>query len=175
METLIYHITKSTSETGKKFAKIAEKIPQVTEAQKAFAKKYGFKAWRPDPSYMLGGITRCFEFEKEPDSKIWAKGPQKGDYFSEGPSGYLPKGAYFPKSYNDYGKPVWQEIQDLNRITKREVNMCVGFNAIHCTIGFSVAKGEFFGFTTKKDWGVSPPKDCEEVTGERYTELFISK
>lgn len=155
----MYFITEKTSETGKKFQVIKDKLKIVRDAQKALAKKYGFKSWRDEYWIFAGKMSSCGEFDKTPDSKIWKNGSAKNEYF--------------PKKNSKKGKLIYSEIMALPVIEIQELNDCVGFDAgpFH-TIGCAFCGKKHFGFIVKKEWGIDIPKDCKEVTETEYDKLF---
>lgn len=154
-------ITKKDSETGKKFQKISEARKIAFNAQKAFAKKHGFKGFRPAYWVAFGGMSSCADFKETPNSSIWKK--------------FL-SGEYYPKKSTKEGKLIWQEIQDLPKVEIDDLNMCIGFNgAPFKTIGFAENNDEFFGFIVGEKWGAKIPSDCEEVTTTIFNNLFKIK
>lgn len=154
----MFYITKKSSETGKKFAQVIEKKAKAFEDQKTLSEKYGFKQWRGGYRCVFGGMSSCLEFKETPDKKIWGKGAQKGEYY--------------PKKNSKVAKVVWQEFQDVTKVTSDELNACVGLKNQLNTIGFASAHIVFFGFETSKKWCLKVPADCEEVTETKYDELF---
>ena len=156
-----YFITEKTSETGKKFQAIAAKRQIVREAALQLAKKYGFQEWRSSYWSVFGGISSCSRFDETPDSKIWGKGAQLGEYY--------------PKKNSKIGKTIHEEFKNLPIVSTEELNMCVGFDgAPFSTIGYSENNDVYFGFSIDDKWEITIPKDCEEVTLTKYKkELFF--
>lgn len=154
-------ITKKNSETGKKFQKISEARKIAFNAQKAFAKKYGFKGFRPAYWVAFGGMSSCADFKENPNPFVWKR--------------FL-SGEYYPKKSTKEGKSIWQEVQDLPRVEIHDLNMCIGFDgAPFKTIGFAENNEDYFGFIVNEGWKVKIPSDCEEVTTTKYKELFKIK
>lgn len=154
----MFYITKKSSETGKKFAQVIEKKAKAFEDQKALSEKYGFKQWRGGYWCAFGGMSSCLDFKETPDKKIWGKGAEKGEFY--------------PKKNSKVAKAVWQEFQDVTKVSKGELNACVGRKDQFQAIGFASRNDEFFGFETSKKWGLKVPTDCVEVTETKYDELF---
>ena len=77
----MYFITEKTSETGKKFEIIKNKLQVVRNAQQAFAKKYNFQKWRDANWVFAGRMSSCADFQEVPDSKVWKKNVISGEFF----------------------------------------------------------------------------------------------
>ena len=155
----MYFITEKTTKTGKKFQKISDRIVEANKATINFAKKHGFKAWRPAYWVAAGGISSCGEFEKTPDPKIWGKGEAPYEFF--------------PKRSSKAGKAIYKEIEELPKVRIHDLNDCIGFEEdAFKTIGFAHNHDKYFGFTAKEDWDIKVPNDCKEITYTEYKKIF---
>ena len=154
----MYFITKTTSETGKKFQVIKEKIDRIHKQQIELSYEFGFEQWRGHGLYVFGGFSSLMFLEK-PDPKIYKLVRHPNEYK--------------PKRNTKKGKEINAKLNAGEVLNRKELNDCVGFNSsfLAC-IGFSFNNPEYFGFTAKEEWDFNPPADCEEVTSARYRELF---
>ena len=110
----MYYITKKSTETGRKFQALSDQIQKSWDAHVAFSDKYKFKQWRGSSMYAFGDITACIEFEEEPDLRIW----KKGQWLN----------SFTPKKNTKEGKAIAKEIEDLPKVSKQNLNMCIGYN-----------------------------------------------
>jgi hypothetical protein len=158
----MYFITLKSSQTGQKFQEILDKIAFAKKSQKAFCEKYKCLKLRPDRFAVFGGVSSCAEFMYTPDPKIWKKG--------------LGPNEFFPRASSKIGKEILQEINEMPKISRDELNSCIGYEADMIeTIGFAFSDIEYFGFSVGEDWKVEIPSDCEEITTSKYKELFQLK
>lgn len=156
----MYYITKKTSETGKKFQVIDEKINKVTEMDVKISKQIGFTRWRGDYWSVYGGFSSLI-FDEAPDKKIYKN---------------LGAKEWMPKLNNKAGKAVQAILNSGLKLSKNELNQCVGFNgAPFKTIGFARNNDKYFGFVVDEKWNIEVPSDCEEITYTKYRELFPSE
>lgn len=153
----MYFKTLRTSETGKKFTAIIEKISVTNQASKEFAKKYDVKAWRPDGFAAFGGIATVM-LNNPPDKKLWKLRKGKTD-------------EYVPNYKTNEGKIVEKELTGVPVVSRHELNMCIGFEADFKSIGFNNSD-KYFGYTTNDEWNVPVPDDCTEITRTEYLKLF---
>lgn len=158
----MYFITEKTSETGQKFAVIAEKLKAVFKAQKEIANKYGFNKWRSGHWVVAGGFSSViFNDESKVDRAIW-----KQDKFGE----------WMPKLNSVTGKEIAAAFKECPTVDSEDLNMCIGFNgAPFQTIGYSANSETHFGFIANREWKVKIPKDCKDVTETEYNKMFKIK
>lgn len=157
----MYYITQKDSETGKKFQAVKEKMEDIYQKQRKLAEKYGFSQWCGYQSQVKGNI-KCVSFEDETkiDPKVWKiYDIYKGEKF------------YSPKLSSKVGKEINQAFHNLPVIGFEELNDCIGAFLFSNCIGFAWGE-EYFGFTTKEEWDVEIPADCEEITFKRWKEIF---
>lgn len=153
----MYYITPKNSDTGRKFQEIEAQGKIALEAQIKLAKKHGFNTWRSHVWAIFGGISSCRDFNETPDPKVWGKG--------------LLDGEYFPKQSSIKGKAIADEIDNLPKVFKDQLNACVGYEDIRNSIGFAFSNDEYFGFTIAERWNHQVPADCEEVNSVKYYEI----
>lgn len=157
----MYFITKRTSETGKKFQVIEEKVDRIHKQQIALSNEFGFEQWRGHSLYVFGGFSSLIFLEK-PDPKIYKL--------------VLHPNEYMPKRNSKKGKEIDAKLNVGEVVNRKEMNDCVGLNSSFTKcIGYALNNPEYFGFTVKEEWDFTPPADCEEVTSTRYKELFSTK
>lgn len=156
----MYYIVEKESETGKKLQAIVDKKQECHKAVVAFADKYGFGEWRPDRMAAIGGISSCCSFKEEPLGSLWKQ---------------VGRGEYMPKRNNKKAKVISEELMSLPVISRRELNMCIGYNSMFNSIGFVWSNKKFFGISIDEKWEFEPPQDCLEVTYTRYKEMFQKK
>lgn len=155
----MHFITKKTSETGKKFQKIAEKASEVTKANRAVAKEIGFDEWRRGYWLVFGGFSSII-FKDKPDEKVWKK--NNGN-------------EWLPRMNTKAGKEIQAKLDATPKVSIDELNQCIGFDgAPFKTIGYAQNNKDYFGFIVDEKWKVKIPKDCKEVTVSNYNELFKS-
>ena len=152
------YITKKDSETGKKFQEITEKRSECFDAQKEIAEKYGFSSWRGGWWTVYGSISSFCNPINTPDSKIWGKGVEKGEFM--------------PKKSSKVGLAIREEIKAMPHISYEDLNLCVGWEADFKHIGYDPTHDEYFGILVDEKWKIKMPSDCEEVTTTRYNEMF---
>jgi hypothetical protein len=155
----MYYITEKSSVTGRKFQALRRKLNAALQAQKVFARKYGFHEWRGATWCCGGGLSSCGKFDTVPDPKIWGKGTEQGEYY--------------PKASSLAGKAILEEMKQLPRVKFTDVNACIGFDGgIGDQIGFNATNKRFIGIILREEWVIKMPEDCTEVTRTRYLELF---
>lgn len=156
----LYFITNKESETGLKFDLIEKKMNQILKRQKAISKNIGFKQWRDSRCAVSGGFSSIV-FKEEPNRKVWSK---------------ISENEYLPKRSSKAGREIWEQLNSVGMVENQELNDCIGFkrNTFH-SIGFAMDNHYFFGFEINDEWGIKIPKDCEEVTGSAYKNLFKIK
>lgn len=153
----MYFITKKTSETGKNFQKIAEKMDVIFNANKKLSEEIGFEQWRGGYWSAFGGFSSLI-FKEKPDEKVFKK---------------VNGNEWLPKLSNKLGKEIQARLDASPKISIEELNQCIGFNgAPFKTIGFARNNKEYFGFVVQEEWKVEIPQDCEEVTVSSYNKLF---
>lgn len=157
----MYYITKIDSETGKKFQALKEKRQVIFDKQKVLSKKYGFSQWIEAP-FLIAGSIECVFFEEETkiDPKIWKLyNTYDGENF------------YAPKLNSKVGKEIKQDFESFEKISWNDLNACVGADMFAKCIGFAWGK-DYFGFTTKEEWALEIPADCQEITYTKWKEIF---
>jgi hypothetical protein len=154
----MYFITKKTSKTGLKFQEIEKKIAESKAAVKVILERFGVKKYASDRWAAAGGLE-CLFFENEPDLNLWKKEKKE-------------RGLYSPNGKTKQGKALAKEFADLPRVSRKELNECIGYKNPWNVIGFTFGFDEYFGFSVGEDWGVKIPSDCKEVTTSKYKELF---
>jgi len=158
----MYFKVKIESKIGIKFKSIAERGEKCVESALQLADVYGSKSIRGNNFSVWGGISSFCEFDNPNalDSKIWKE---------------VRKGEYFPKMNTKIGKSINAEIDNLNTISKIELNNIVGLDgedSMFSSIGFNRNNKEYFGFTTWDNSGYQHQEDCIEITETEYKELF---
>lgn len=157
----MYFITKTTSDTGKKFQVIKEKIDRIHKQQIELSYEFGFEQWRGHGLYVFGGFSSLMFLEK-PDPKIYKLVRHPNEYM--------------PKRNSKKGKEIDDKLNAVEVLNRKELNNCVGLNSSFSKcIGLSLNNPEYFGFEVKEEWDFTPPADCEEVTSARYRELFSTQ
>lgn len=158
----MYFKTKKDSETGKKFAKIVEKLTTIVmPAVRDFAVKHNIKQIRQAHWVAYGGISAAV-FKENADKSGWKL--RKGE-----------SNEYFPSQKTAKGKEIYKELTALPVIEIEDLNSCVNFldQAPFITIGFAYGNEDYFGFEASEKWKeFTPPEDCEEITTKEYKELF---
>ncbi len=154
----MYFKTKRDSETGVKFSQIENKKKEVKDALDLVIKKYGAHGLCGDRWAAFGGCEVLI-FDNAPDTSVWKKSNEINN-------------GYKPKLNTVKGKEIKKYFDSVPKISKKEVNMCIGFNEdMFKTIGYSFANPEYYLFQVSKDWGIDIPLDCEEVTQTEYDSL----
>ena len=155
----MFYITKIDSGTGQKFTELLKQKKIAIQAQKDLSEKYGFESYRSAYWQVWGGFSSCLDFKETPDTKIWGKGAQKGEFY--------------PKKNSKVGKALCNEFNDMPCVSRDDLNKCVDENYDSFNkIGFAFSNDEYYGFITSKKWGMKIPLDCEEVTESKYDKLF---
>lgn len=151
-----YFITPKDSKTGQKFASIQAKVNESKAQIKKLSEEIGFKEYY-NPTYFLAGGIDGLVFPKTPDKKIWK------DYGDN---------SWMPKKNTKKGKEIQAKLDSVVSVTRYELNQCIGYTGYAGFIGFAF-NPDAFGFTLNDEWGVSAPKDCEEVTLSKFKEVFL--
>lgn len=147
----MYFITKRTSETGQKFAKVEQKMKGATKRAKEIASELGAHQWRIEVLSLSGGLSSLF-LKEQPDLKLYRE---------------IRKGEWVPKLTSKKGKEIKALMDSAPVVYPDELNSCIGFKSAFSYIGFNPLNEEFFGFSVKESWGVQIPEDCEEITKKR--------
>lgn len=166
----MYYITKTNSETGKKFQSILDRSKECLMAQKEMAKKYKIKQWRKSRSSVAGGFSSViFEDNKNVDRHLWRNVYNTSD-------------EWMPKRNSKAAKAIDDEFDAMPVVTLQELNDCVdpNFKYWKGNIGFngSNAKNKlYFGFKTNEsfhegDCVITIPDDCQEVTSIEYKDFL---
>ena len=149
--------TLRTSETGKKFQAIVEKKEKAYDEAKSLADEIGFEQWRADRWAIFGGIEFVDFANQTPDPRIW-----KNTEF----------GAK-PRRNTKAGKAMHERLEALTKVSRRELNMCVGYKSHFGNIGFSYSNPDYFLFDVSERWELEVPADCEEITVSEYNKLSL--
>lgn len=152
----MYYKTKKESATGKRFQAYLIKNEECRAAIVDLAKKHGFSAWRLFDLYLNGYIASVI-FDKTPDTKLWLRVANS-------------ENEYRPSKRTKAGKLIYQEFENLPKITRDDLNNCIGWTVgpILCPhIGFFEG-ADFFFFSTKREWAVTIPDDCIEILESEY-------
>lgn len=152
----MYFITERTSKTGLKFTEVVKKMKEVRETTIKFAKKHGFKSWRPGHFTVVGGIS-SIEYLTPPDLKVWKK---------------VNENEYMPRLNSKKGKEIRDEMKALPSVHPNDLNGCIGFDQMWSTIGFNQGNKKYYGISVKEEWDIKMPKDCKEITTTEYKKLF---
>ncbi len=153
----MHFITKTNSETGKKFQVISKKAEEALKSEKALSKELGFKQWRGGYWMAFGGFSSVI-FDNPPDKKLWKS---------------VNGNEWMPRLTSKEGKAIAAKLAATPRVGVDELNKCIGFNgAPFKRIGFAQGNKQYFGFKIDENWKVKIPKDCEEVTTTKYNQLF---
>lgn len=154
----IYYKTPKDSETGEKFQEIAERADLCQESVKLLLNELGASSqYYPDRWSVYGGIEYVI-FDKEPDMTVWK---------SESKIGI---NVYSPRLKSKAGKDLESEIGLLPKVSRYELNQCIGFDShFHC-IGFTY-NDDLFGFSVSSNWKCKIPTDCEEITYSEYQSI----
>lgn len=153
-----YYKTLRTSETGRKFQAMSDKMSECFKAQVAMADKYGFTEWRDAYFAVSGGISSVI-FPSKPDVKLWK----------------CKNGEYTPRINNAAGKAIQAEFDNMPRVKRIEVNECIGWGENLSCIGVTFDNPDFFGFVINSSKVKTVPSDCEEITGTEYEKLDNDK
>ena len=158
----MYFITEKTSETGKKFQKVLEKMKTIRKFQSDLSDELGFSKWRDGYWVSAGGFTSLL-FDTEPDMAIYKR-----------VSGS--KNEYMPRLNNKTGKEIAAKLKACPVLERHELNDCIGFDGgLSMTIGCNSRNKQFFGISAEEDWNIKPPKDCKEITTTEFKKLFKIK
>lgn len=156
----MYYITKKTSDTGKKFAEVNNKMIEAFNSRKEFCVKHDIKTFRGDLWAVEGGLSAIiFEDNITIDPKIWKNVNSS-------------KNEWMPRLNTKAGKEFQKKIDLLPTVSRSELNSCINWDGRWSHIGFQTTNSEYYGFTTNEKWDLTIPEDCEEVTSKRYKELF---
>jgi len=162
----MYHITKHTSETGKKLLHLRNRIRGVRKVEQALADKYQIHKWREsgDPFIAVGRMV-SFVFKEGviPDPELFRKS-SKHD------------GNYVVNLKYKEGKKIYREEFDtLPYISCRDVNACIGWKEDLGCVGWNFSNKEYIAIKSNEELETVFPEDCEEITLTKYRELFIKQ
>ena len=160
----MYFKVLRTSETGKRFKVVSDKMDECTKQIHALSEKYGFKRWRHFNFEVWGGLSAVLFAEKEdeeflnrPSSSLWTE----------------VRGGYLPKRNTKIGKQMYEEFKQLSTVGIKELNEVVGYkpDSPWAHIGFSFRHPLYFLFETKDGIPFTPPYDCVEIMYSEYESL----
>lgn len=154
----MYFKCHADSETGKKFKALFEKGKVLRAECLKLANKYGFENYARPDTMAFGGIEAfTHPYNDAEDLHIYK----------------IKNGFYFPRRKFTKGKQILEEMKFIGFISRLDLNNVIGLNDWHVFIGFNHNKDStLFGFSMDNEWGFLPPKDCIEITGTEYKELF---
>lgn len=159
----MYHITKHTSETGKKLLHLRDRVREVRRIEQELADKYGIQKWRAsgNPLIAIGGmVSLIFKEGVIPDPKLFRKSSKY-------------KGDYVINLKSKEGKKIQREDFDtLPYISCRDVNACVRWKENMGSIGWNFSNEEYIAIISSEENNIIYPEDCEEITTTKYKELF---
>ena len=156
----MYYITKRTSETGKKFQVVENKIKEIQKHTQGLMDEIGFVKWRSNPIMAYGGFWSLI-FEKEQDLKIFKR--VNKTFPNE----------YMPRLNSKRGKEIQLKLDEAPVLTNEDLNSCIGIDdSIFRRIGFAWRNSEYFGFKTLDESECNIPSDCQEVTYSQYKLMF---
>lgn len=156
----MFYKTPKTSETGKKFVALFEKIKAAGKVMKEFLDEWNTTTYRPGGFDIEGSIATVIFEGTVPDKTLWI--PITGR-----------KDEYKPNRRTKAGKELQKRIDELPRVSRTEVNMCIGWRQHFSNIGFRDGV-EIVGFTVSEKYlfdeedPVIIPADCIEITRTEY-------
>ena len=157
--------TKRTSETGKKFAIIEDRLQQSLKASQKLAKELGAKDFR-EAYWVAGGGISSLVFPHDFTPPPYYKKVNHSSELNE----------WMPKLNIKAGKEIMERINALPRVGIGELNKCIGFQEdMFKTIGFNMMNEEYFLFSAEEEWLDKLPADCEEITVGEYNALAENK
>jgi hypothetical protein len=150
--------TLRTSETGKKFKVVEDKLIDCISEMNTIKEKYGATTLCGNRWAAIGGCEILI-FDQTPDLNIWKKTNEV-------------KNGYTPRLNTKKGKEIAKEFKNVKEITKHELNMCINYDEdMFNTIGFSWSNSNYYLFSAKEEWGLKIPDDCIEITITEYNSL----
>jgi len=159
----MYFITKKTSKTGAKFAEFQNRRTACFEAQKKVADAFGFSIFLSAYGVAYGGIS-AVKFEKEPYLALWKVNKN---------------GEATPRKSTRDGKLIDKMFKELPTIPIGDLNRIVKVDYDFVRIGYNFTSDEYIGFEVwdniteiQENW--KAPKDCQEVTKNKFNQLFKS-
>lgn len=150
--------TKKTSETGKKFMAVKERADSCFAAARELNAEVGAEQWRG--TYAVFGGISAFMFNNDYVAPKWMK--------------KIGKNEYKPLGNRKEGKALQAKMDALPVVTRRQLNICIGFNDRLSTIGFDWENDEYALFHISEKWGIKIPDDCTEITTTEYNQLAKS-
>lgn len=154
----MYFKTHRSTETGKKFQIVNDKMLQSLAESKKLCESIGFTAWRRNSLTSMGGFSSLiFEGAVQPDPKVFK---------------VVNGNEWMPKKNTKEGKKIQKQLDSVSVVTIDKLNDCVGLDgAPFRKIGFYNANEEYFIFSVSIDWEFTPPSDCIEITHAEYKQL----
>ena len=152
----MFYQTLKTSPTGQKFDALCQRIQQSRDAIEAFLAKHGTTQYVASDFLIEGDISMVVFEDTIPDPTLWI--PKKGRPHE-----------YVPNRRNKKGKAISQEIANLPKVTRKQLNQCVGINDSLSHIGLTENE-LFFGFWVPEKLlsDFVMPIDCIEITRSEY-------
>lgn len=157
----MYYITKKDSETGKKLQEVINKIKEANSAAKEAAKGLGAnEEIIRDGWFLAGGIKGVVlpNGTNNPALRLDTKS--------------INRDVYVPNLKRKEGKELKVRLSKLPVVDKSELNEVVGFDNPFSNIGYNYGNDDYFAFSILEDWNINMPDDCEEITTNRYKEMF---
>jgi len=159
----MFYKTPKTSETGQKFEALFDKMRASAKAMKDFLDEFNTTQYRPGGFDIEGCIGTVVFVDTVPDKTLWS--PITGREHE-----------YKPNRRTKAGKELQERINKLPRVTRTELNACIGWRQHFSNIGFRDGV-EVVGFSvTKKhlfdeENPVIIPADCIEITYSEYQSI----
>lgn len=147
--------TKRNSKTGKKFTEISKIAKECKAAAIVLVDEVGAKEWRGTHN-AFGGIS-SFRFDDDYVAPNWMR--------------WVSKNEYKPLRNRKEGKALQAKMDALPVVTRRQLNMCIGYDEIFSCIGYNSTNEDYFLFEIDESYDVIPPADCVEITVTEYNKL----
>lgn len=154
----MFYITTTDSETGKKLNAALKKCKEAIEKARETAAFWGTQEYLVDRWVAAGGIEALNIIPELHNSKNWRESKEV-------------KGYFLPDQRTKEGKRIQKLFNELPRISRREINLCIGWDERWKLIGVNQTS-EYIGFTTNQSWKIKIPKDCKEITSIEYGNIF---
>jgi hypothetical protein len=154
----MYYITTKDTETGKKLTDVLKKCQTARERARETAATWNTTEYLVDRFAAAGGIEGLKINPDQHNPKNWRPSKEA-------------KGFFLPNRRTKEGKAIAELFQQLPRVSRREVNLCIGWDEKFKIIGVNII-ADYVGIKIKEDWNIEMPKDCKEITSHRYREIF---